>query len=334
MLRPQGASHTRRWMIGVACVVFGYAVAVPAAWGVVFDPPIQVGANASPALPEISGLAASRATPGTLWVHNDHGDTARFYAMSTGGDLLGTFPLDGATAVDWEDIAIGSKAGGGSYLYLGDIGDNHDNHPSVSIYRVAEPDSTASAKIPMADYTRVTVQYQEGPRDAESMLVDPLTNDLFIITKSSTPQVYRLDASAFDSPSVVNVLSAQGYLGAPLYEPRAADISPDGRHIVVRNTSTTAYLFERLPGTSVLDALTSPGIPIGLTPEPQGEAIAWAADGSGFYTTSERNSLPPTPIYFYRFSAPEPSTLISLAVGVAAIAACARKRPYHSIRAT
>ena len=87
----------------------------------------------------------------------------------------------------------------------------------------------------------------------------------------------------------------------------AADISPDGAHILVRNYSTTAYLFERGAGQTVWDALQGAGTPITLVAESQGEAIGWAADGSGFYTTSEWNDHGPRPIYFYAFSVPEPN---------------------------
>ena len=99
------------------------------------------------------------------------------------GSLLGTFPLAGAPLGDWEDIAIGPKPGGGNYLYLGDIGDNNAIRSSVTVYRTDEPQSTAGATIPVDGYTALHLQYPGGARDAESMFVDPLSGDLFIITK-------------------------------------------------------------------------------------------------------------------------------------------------------
>jgi len=105
-----------------------------------------------------------------------------------------------------------------------------------------------------------------------------------------------------------------GSLGAPLPNPTAADISPDGRHILVRSKASIGYLFERSPGQSIVEALLDPGIPISLASEVQGEAIGWAADGSGFYTTSERKNSP-VPIYYYSFSVPEPTTLMLIFIG-------------------
>src|SRR6185503_14763457 len=75
-------------------------------------------------LDEISGMSQSRGNPNIFWVHNDSGDQARVYAVNRKGVLVGTYLLDGASAVDWEDMAMGPAPGGRSYLYLADIGDN------------------------------------------------------------------------------------------------------------------------------------------------------------------------------------------------------------------
>jgi hypothetical protein len=97
----------------------------------------QVG---SKALTETSGVAASRDNPGVLWAHNDSGDTARVFAMTTSGQHLGWFTLGGAAAIDWEDMPIGpGPQAGRSYLYLADIGDNNHARPSIVVYRVPEP---------------------------------------------------------------------------------------------------------------------------------------------------------------------------------------------------
>ena len=50
------------------------------------------------------------------------------------------YALDGATAIDWEDIAIGPGPQAETpYLYVGDIGDNAERRPNIVVYRVAEP---------------------------------------------------------------------------------------------------------------------------------------------------------------------------------------------------
>jgi MYXO-CTERM domain-containing protein len=269
-------------------------------------PPVQIGTVTSSSLPEISGIVESRTNSNTLWVHNDSGDPARFFAMSRQGTLLGTFPLASAPSGDWEDIAIGPKSGGGNYLYLGDIGDNNAVRSFITVHRTDEPLSNTGATIPVAGYTSLKLQYPGGARDAESLFVDPLSGDMFIITKrTAIPEIYSVPATAFDIPGQTVTMTALGNLGGPLRTPTAADISPDGRFILVRrSSSSTGYLYERGTGQSVADALHGAGIPFTLGAESQGEAIGWAADGTGFYTTSEMDGLSSAPIYSYVFIAP------------------------------
>ncbi len=293
----------RRHFNAILLIVPATLAPIAAALAQSIGPPVQIGTISASVAPEVSGIVDGRATPNTFWIHNDSGDTARFFAINHQGALLGTFPLANASAVDWEDIAIGGKPGGGNYLYLGDIGDNNANRPSITVYRIDEPRSTVSATIPAGGYSAARLQYPNGPRNAESLFVDPLTNNLFIITKTAIPEIYSVPPSAFDNP--MTTMTALGTLNVTLVKPTAADISPDGREILVRSKSA-AYLFERSIGQSVADALHGIGIPFVLGSESQGEAIGWAAEGTGFYTTSESNGLASAPIHYYTFTEPAP----------------------------
>jgi hypothetical protein len=278
-----------------------------------------VGTISASALNETSGIVGSRSLPGTLWVHNDSGHSATFSAISSTGALQGQFSLSGATNTDWEDIAIGPKSGGGNYLYLGDIGDNDANRSQISVFRTVEPSVSTGGSISAANYKQALLQYPGGARNSESLLVDPLSGDLFIITKSPSGQIYRAPSSVFDTAGITQ-LTSLGNLGSSLNQPSAADISPDGLHILVRDRSTTAYLFERAANQTVGQALLGAGIPFALAAETQGEAIGWAADGKGFYTTSEWGSQGPRPLYYYAFSVPEPATWKLALGGALAIA--------------
>jgi hypothetical protein len=226
--------------------------------------------------------------------------------MSRTGSLLGTFPLADAAASDWEDIAIGPKTGGGNYLYLGDIGDNNAAKSSVSVHRVVEPLSTSGATIAANAYTTLNLTYPNGARDVESMFVDPISGDMFFITKRKpVPEVYSVPTSAFDNPTQTIVMNALGtFPGVPLFA-TAADISPDGRFIVVRSSVlATGYLYERGIGESIADALHGNAIQFALGSESQGEAIGWAANGASFFTTSELDGQATAPIHSYAFTAP------------------------------
>jgi hypothetical protein len=291
--------------------------------GVSVSPGVQVGTLTSSALNEVSGVVGSRSLADTLWVHNDAGDSARFFAISTAGSLLATYSLDGATAIDWEDNAIGPQPGGGNYLYLGDIGDNDLVRPSVVVYRVTEPTVAADTTIAAGNYDQATLVFPGGvAKNSESMFVDPWTGDLVLVTKVPSGQVFSAPASAFGGPTTT--LTSLGTLSVPLNQPSAADISPNGAYILVRDRSTTAYLFERSAGQSVWDAMSGPAISVTLRTETQGEAIGWAADGSGFYITSEWRTAGPQPIYFYAF-VPEPDSgqLIGWGLMLLAVAAFA-----------
>src|SRR5262249_40948692 len=72
-----------------------------------FAAPVTQGSVDAGSLRQASGIALSHDNPGVLWTHNDAGDGPRIFALNTQGQLLGTYSLPGADAVDYEDIAIG-----------------------------------------------------------------------------------------------------------------------------------------------------------------------------------------------------------------------------------
>ena len=88
------------------------------------------GRLSSPILNEVSGVAVSQLHPGILYVHNDSGDSSRFFAINPEGKLITTYyfkaKLNGfAGVLDCEDIAVSAGPDKGqSYIYLADIGDN------------------------------------------------------------------------------------------------------------------------------------------------------------------------------------------------------------------
>lgn len=260
-----------------------------------FAPGVQVGAIANSAITEASGIAASRRNSNVLWVHNDSGDAARIFAMTSSGVNLGVYSIAGASAVDWEDIAVGlGPADDTHYVYIGDIGDNLAIRPTISVYRVAEPevsDTQPPATNSLSGASRLTFAYPEGPRDAESLFVDPLTRDIYILTKREDP--HRLYRAAYpQSTSGTTMLELVTTYTDPNWL-TAADISPDGDEIIARATgSASGRMWVRPPGGTVGDALNSAPITIPLVADGQGEAIAFDPLGWGYYTTSEGTSRP------------------------------------------
>ena len=272
-----------------------------------FGGPVPAGVVQYDLLQEASGLVASRAHPGVLWTHNDSGDGPRLYALSTSGRHLGVFTLEGAEARDWEDIAIGpGPEPGVDYLYAGDIGDNDAQQELKYVYRVIEPAvdaDQAPVDTTLSGVSTVTVRYPDGPSDAETLLVDPLTSDLYVLTKRSTEVAIYRAAAPHSTSDVIDMehtgtLAVERVPAAPAAGQGAVggDISPSGLEVLLK-TYVKVYYWKR---ASSAEALFS-GSPQTLryTPEPQGEAIAWAADESGYFTLSEGAPSIPAALYFY-----------------------------------
>lgn len=254
-------------------------------------------------LGEISDLAESRSNDGVFWVHNDSGDQPRVYAVSRSGVWLGTYTLAGAIAVDWEDMAIGPAMDGGSYLYLADIGDNTGVRRSIRVYRVKEPvvDAKQSPRVEaLSSVASYDFVYDDGPRDAEAFMVDPLTNDFYVVSKRE-PAGNHLYRSVSHESGRMNTFTRVATFGVT--GTTGADISPDGLQVLLRRYSNPNFenslpalagSYWRRPDASIslVTLLSQPGLTVPLVEEPQGEAIAFAADGRGFYTTTEHGTLP------------------------------------------
>ena len=259
--------------------------------------PKQAGSLKDPAINEASGLAVSRKNKGVLWVHNDSGDSARVFALSESGTTLGTYTLYGASAKDWEDMALGRGPKPGlSYLYVGDIGDNGKKRSDINVYRVVEPSvplSGPAEKKTLNGVEKFTLKYPDGPHNAEGLMVDA-NGDVYIVTKESSKATVVFHAKAPLTSSVTLSEVAQIKLGtAPLSGSNlatGADISPAGQGILIR-TYTSAFWWLRPPGTSVAQALQKAPCKIPAALEIQGETIAFRGE-SGYYTVSEGSYQP------------------------------------------
>lgn len=250
-----------------------------------------VGRLDDPALREVSGLVASRSQD-VLWVHNDSGDGARVYAIDRAGALRAAFDVEGAEAFDWEDLARApGRAGRPDDLYAGDIGDNRETRDTVAVYRFPEPTvapgSSPSQAVGAGPTDRIDLRYPDGPHDAETLLVDPVTGDLFVVTKDLVGRsgVYRAPASTAPGPAVEMEHVATLDLGIGGLA-TGGDISPSGDAIAVRTYFST-LVWGRRPSESVGDALARRPCAGPRIPELQGEAIGFAPDGESYLTTSE-----------------------------------------------
>jgi len=251
----------------------------------------NAGTLQSAALVEVSGIASSTRNAGTLWAHNDSGDTPRLFAISESGAARGSYTLSGATANDWEAMAIGrGPVATNAYLYAGDIGDNAGSRPNIAVYRVVEPAVSGNTAQTLTGVAKLTFVYPDGPKDSEAMVVDPRSGEIYIFQKSSSGGpvgIYRAPANL--AAGSTTTLARVGTLNLPAGGGNAitaADISADGNAFVVR-TYTGVRLWDR-PADQTLVAATASAPCTGPVPvESQGEAVGFRADSRAYYTVSE-----------------------------------------------
>jgi hypothetical protein len=268
-----------------------------------FGAPQSRGRVDEPLLSEVSGLVASRKNPGALWVHNDSGNPAALSLISDQGILLATYYLHGAENRDWEDIAIGpGPVPGETYLYVGDIGDNFSLRRSHCVYRVVEPRYDATAKQAVdtvRQVAKLNFTYPQGAADAETLLLDPTEPRLYVLTKETDRiRVYALRTN--EPQQTAQLIATHAYEGDNLLDRLVAgDMSADGTEVLLK-TYEYVFYWRRTDATiSIADLLATPADTLPYFVEPQGEAVGFAADGSGYYTLSEENLGADIHLLFY-----------------------------------
>lgn len=252
----------------------------------IFDS-IPIAKPLTPLVAEISGIAASSTVPQHLWGHEDSGNPPQLYLIKTDGTVIKTLYLKGAANRDWEDM---TRAG--NELYIGDIGDNNRVFSEYVIYRFAEPTPSTDT---VYNFDKIRFHYPDGAHDAEAFLVDPTTNDIFIITKRDAPSlIYKITAPYSVTESNIVVKVGQLTYGGVV----SAALSPDAKEILVK--TYMALFHYRRNGNAIETTLQTEPTPLPYTMEPQGEAVTFAADNSGFFTLSEKGMSNAVNLYFYK----------------------------------
>jgi hypothetical protein len=246
---------------------------------------------------EASGLAASVSMPGKYWAHNDSGDSARMFLINETGAHVAEVRIKGAENRDWEDITTYKHPENQRpVIIMGDIGDNLARYDYGILYVIYEP-AGGILRDTAIDFDRKLIfRYPDGPRDAETLMADPLTGDLYIVSKrESAVGLYRI---AYPYPSGETIV-AEKIMALPLTQIVAGDISTDGREILLKNYDFV-YYFLRKQGETIRDALSRPAIKLPYTREPQGESVCFSKDGKSYFTVSETTAFMIPPV-LYRY---------------------------------
>jgi hypothetical protein len=139
------------------------------------------------------------------------------------------------------------------------------------------------------------LKYPDGKYDAETLLIHPLTGDLYIITKlrGAAARVYKLRAPA--SKSGVSTLSYVGEFRFPnpfLGFVTGGAISPDGHRVAISDyLGACELILPNRRGIAFDEIWKQSPIPVDIGGFPgvrrQGEAICYSADGLALLATSE-----------------------------------------------
>ena len=221
-------------------------------------------------LTEISGMAASWMHENVVWVHNDSSDAARLYALDLETcDTVSELRLRGVQARDFEALASTRNARGRAALWVGDIGDNRDSWPFVTLHRVWEPKTlgTRSRRVKSWDFT-----YPDRPHNAETLMVSG--RSVWVATwQLATGGLYsvplRRTVARAERLDDVGPLTTDG------------SIHPDERGYVLRDYLDVHFYVGLPPGRKVAT--------FALPRQVQGEAITWTSDGTGLLIASEED---------------------------------------------
>jgi len=245
-------------------------------------------------LPEASGLASSVANPGYMWSVNDSGNSPKVYLLDTTAHvkLACRLPVENR---DWEEVTVGPGPDAGkTYVYVGDIGDNNAVYDTKFVYRFEEPVAGAdSLDVLLTDTLKIRMP--DGKRDTETMMIDPFTKDLYLISKrEDSVSVYKVA-----QPFTRQIMTAQKVATIPYQKIVAGSFSKDGLEILLKNYDHI-YYWKRSKDEPFEKTLLKTPEELPYDREAQGESITWALDGSGFYTLSETNVGKPAYLKFYK----------------------------------
>ena len=204
--------------------------------------------------PEIAESSGLLDRDGSVYTVNDSGSGPVLYAVDARtGHTTARTTYSTDEVVDVEAMAPGH----GGTIWVADIGDNAASRDTVSLYRVRP----GSGGAPRLDLT-----YPDGPRDAETLLAQPRTGRLFVVSKTVFGgTVYSVPSGARPGPAS----RMRAFAQVPGLVTDGAFL-PDGRHVVLRSYATASvYTFPGFERVGTFD----------LPEQRQGEGISAGPSG-------------------------------------------------------
>jgi hypothetical protein len=232
---------------------------------------------------ELSGIADSKINPGYLWGQEDSGHPNEIYLIRHDGTVVKKIYVKGIANRDWEDMSLADDT-----IYIAETGDNARVYTNYRIYKFAEPSMNTDT---VSAVQTINFTYPDGSHDAEALLVDESKN-IYIITKSDNPsKIYKL-AYPYGTNNTVSLMGSLSYGGV-------VSATMNANEIIVK-TYPALFYYKRQKNQSIEQTLKIDYISLPYVLEPQGEAVSFANDGSGYYTISEKGFGTTVNIYFYK----------------------------------
>lgn len=263
--------------------------------------PQVVGTIASKDIAESSGVAASRCQNNVLWTHNDSGNGPFIFAIAPSGAVLATYKVKDTKNKDWEDIAAFKDSAGKCYLYIGEIGDNEAKRDEHEVYRIPEPTiggdaASSDTKDPLETDVPETVRfkYPDMPQNAETLMVHPVTGEIYVATKRKTgpSNVYKIDPAFGADTQTAQKVGEISVPAVPNGLLTGGDISPDGRHVMLCDYTQGYELTLPEGSENFEDIWKQTPQPVDLGKRPHGESVSFNIDGTSVYATSENDNAP------------------------------------------
>lgn len=239
--------------------------------------------NIGSPLDEVSGIERSNANKGHVWVFNDEQQTPQVFLVNkTTGQVVGSHtPNPGVSAAPVGDPEAIRYSYVSNRLVLADIGDNDANRPTSGVnqpHLLSYPEPVGTGGKGVIPATRLPIAYPGGLQvNAETLLIHPTTDHVFIITKEETVgRVY-----SFGPLSSMNTTNNVGVLVKTLDMGLVADATHTwaGGFILVRGARHANTVVFRSSDFKYMGAISTPAMS-------KGEAIC-AENACAFLVTTE-----------------------------------------------
>ena len=274
----------------------------------IVDKILRTGNLENTQLTEVSGMVASRNSPGVLYAINDSGDSATLYALGEKGQHIAQWSIK-ARNKDWEDLDS-IELNNQNYILIGDTGDNLRINRKGTFYLIAEPLPAWQPDQSLVPYMTIDFVYEDGPRNVEAFAVFGTT--IYLVSKEPLSSLgataSRLYALQIPPAQPANTLTAKfltelpkprasfesklaaSFVGVDLDHVTAMDMTASGRSAYLL-TYRQVQKIDRAADESWSTAFQRRGKRIHTHNLGQAEALA-IAPGRSVFVTAERRGAP------------------------------------------